>query len=60
MDKVVLTVDLLAQIVCLTRREQMDLLKEVAKGESILVWHAETHCWVLEPKEKPRELGSKG
>lgn len=51
MDKAVLTVDSVAQIVCLTRREQMELLKEMAKGESVLVWHAETHRWTLEPKD---------
>ncbi len=51
MDKVVLTIDHYAQIVCCTKRERDNLLKELAKGTFVLVWNEETHSWTLVPKE---------
>lgn len=51
MDKVVLTIDHVAQLVCRTKREHDKLLKELAKGTFVLMWDEETHSWTLAPKE---------
>lgn len=48
-DNVVLTADQLAHIACLTRQQQLDLLKELTTGKYLLAWDAERHEWVLVP-----------
>ena len=49
MEKVILTAELLAAIVCLPRQRQLDLLKEVVTGHEKLVWDAEKRELVRYP-----------
>lgn len=49
MEKVALTAELLAAIVCLPRQRQLDLLKEVVAGHVQLVWDAEKRELVQKP-----------
>lgn len=51
MEKVLLTAELLAAIVCLPRQKQLDLLKEIATRHEKLEWDAEKRELIRTPVE---------